>query len=184
MAIFCQSAITTFNSYVCESSAAGTESFYAILVPQLSAVTITGDIITSLGVTGSSKFQELRPYSERGEASSVGSTSEFGNTTWLHNAKFEYVGVTTESVQHAKKLHKSNVYLIHKAVSGKYWMYGLNGTTNVETQKGMTGKGNVEVLHGVKDGDFSGVRIELEAKCGQPIYEIDATALTGLLQSA
>lgn len=185
MALFCVSALTTYNSYVCDSSAGGTETFYAALVPSLSSVTISaGNVITAMVMSGVSKFQELRPYMERGEASAIGSTNEFGNTTYNHNIKFEYVGVSTESVQHSKGLFKSNVYIIHKAASGKYWMYGLNGATNVGTQKGMTGKGNLEIVHGVKSDDFSGVRIEMENKSGYPIIEIDSSILTNYLQSA
>lgn len=184
MALYCATYNDGYNSYICEPSAAGTETYFASPTINVSAITLSGTIVTSIVMTGSSKFQELRPYTERAEATSIGSTNEFGSTTYLHNTKFEYVGVSDTSIQHAKKLHRASSFIIQKAASGKYFLFGANGVSNPSTQKGLVGKGNVEIVFGIKAEDFNGIRVELEAKCGQPIYEIDSSIVASLVQVA
>lgn len=185
MALACSTINETYSSIgVCDPTNGGIETIYLSNIQNLSAYTISaGNIITSMTMTGSSKFYEILPYTETADASNTGTKSEFGGDIFNHNIKMKMNGVSTTSVQLGYKIHRARTFAIVKTLAGKYFLYGSVSSVAPMLQKGMTSV-KMDVQNGVKSEDFNGIDLELSYKTSKPAYEIDSAIIAALVTAA
>jgi hypothetical protein len=182
--LLCVKVDETYSSVGgCEEDSSGVDTMWYINKQFVTGFTLTANVITAWGISGTNFMYEFTPYTETAECDWTGTINEAGNSTYLHNAKFRFKGVNTDSVQLGYKIHRGQGILVVKMNSGKYWCYGAVTAAAPHLDRGMRGK-VIAGKNGIKSEDASGVEIELEAKMNKPPYEVDPTSLTGLTVAA
>lgn len=167
-------ALTTSYTYVgCGGGAGGIQEVLITEAANVTAYTLTANVITSITQAGSTVFRRYVLDKEMGSFSSNGN-KQTANGTWIYEPTIDFtIKALTISMQaEIKLLAQNNLIMIVKDNNGIYWGLGFDRYMELVTATAESGTAM---------GDFNGNKLSFKGKETVHMYKVDDTIISGLL---
>lgn len=166
--------LTKGHSIDCRDSIGGIESVYISEFGNVTAHTVVAGEITAITQTTSTNFFIYNLEKENGDFLTTMTTSiESGSTSYETILNFTIKKMVKEESEELRLLALNRLAIIIKTNNGEYFGMGFQRGADMNGGTNTAGSGKAF-------NDMSGYTLGFRSLAGVPLYEVDATVVSGL----